>query len=127
MHRLTLILLFLSPLLYAVPHSQRIDSSATNIPTAFAATSDSKLANITSIIGPKILCVDNRSAKEVAVNCSSVANTVPSDTASSNVYVAATNAACFDNPGLKADCYVRSMAGSVISSGIVVVTVFSEK
>lgn len=112
--------------LNAAPHSQRIDSSSTNIPTAFSSASTSKLANITGVLGPKILCVDNRSAVEVAVNCSgATSNTVPSDSASSNVYVNATQAACFDSPMVKGTCYIRSM-GSAISSGIVVVTLFAQ-
>lgn len=122
MHRLTLLFIFLSSLSFARPHSQRIDSSSTNIPTSYTSASTSKMTNLTGIRNPQTICIDNRSATEVAVNCSVATNTVPSDTSANNIYVNATNAACIDNAQLNADCYIRSM-GSAISSGIVVVTV----
>lgn len=126
MHRLiTISLLFFGVLLQATPYSKRIDTSSSNIPTSFSSASTSKLANLTGLTSPKIIYIDNRSGTEVAVNCSSATGTVPSDTSANNIYVDTLTKVVLDNPGTKADCYIRSM-GSAISSGIVVVTVVAQ-
>lgn len=124
MQRLIPLLMVCSVLAIGRPHSQRVNSSTTNIPAAFSADSGSKMANLTAIGNPQTLCVENRSATEVAVNCSTVGSILPTDT-TQNLYINASSAACWDNAFIKGDCYLRSM-GSAISSGVVVVTVISK-
>lgn len=125
MNRLILFFTILSITAFPFPHSQRIDSSSTTIPAAFDVGSVSKMANLTAIKTPQTLCVDNRSAVEVAVNCSTANSVLPTNTAY-NIYVNASQGVCFDGPIIKGDCYIRSM-GSAISSGVVVVTVISRE
>lgn len=124
MQRLTILSLILSMVCFARPYSQRIDSSTTNIPAAFGPGSDSKMANLTGIRNPQTVCAENRSATEIAINCSTFASVTPTDT-TQNLYINAAGSACWDNAFIKGDCYIRSM-GSAISSGVVVVTVISK-
>ncbi len=125
MRRISLVLGFLFmlaivPMAKANVYTVRIDASATNIPTSFSTASTSKvLAGVRSMVS---ILIDNRSATEVAVNCSAGPTTAPSDSTNNNIYVATLQRWAIDNANLSGTCYIRSM-GSAITTGVVVITV----
>ena len=102
---------------------KRIDTSSTNITTAFSGYGAISFGGNTI---KRITGVDfvNFSAKEVAVNCSASSTTAPSDTSAYNLY-ANPNFGFGTNVNAVQGkyCFIRSMAGSDITTGIVIVCV----
>lgn len=117
-------ILFLALLLtipaFAKVTSARIDTSSTNITIHFNGTNG--LVPLASMQVIKSAMIDNRSASEIVVNCSTTSGTVPSDSSQYNVYIAANEAWVFPDDSLFASaCYIRSFSGT-ISSGIIVIS-----
>ena len=125
-----LTLMFICSAAMAGPVSQRVDSSVFAIPPNFGSSVNTALANLNNLSNITTICADNRTAVEIAVNCSSHSSTtnpsVPSDSSTGNIYVNAGQSTCLDNPSVKGDCYIRSMNGSSISSGIFVLTAITK-
>lgn len=118
--KLFFILLVSFPL-FAKQSSARIDTSSTNITVNFNGTNG--FVPLASMQQIQVLQVDNRTATEIAVNCSTVSGTAPSDTSTNNVYINAGQTWSTGYGELMASaCYVRSMSGT-ISSGVIVVSV----
>ena len=125
-----LFLLMFSSVVFANTFSVRIDASVSNIGTSFNGTYP-QLA-ITLPRNPQSVFVDNRSTgSEIAVNCASVSG-VPADNGvwvdqglslDDNIYVAGGEAWSISAPGITNKCYVRSMTGSTLTSGIYVLTI----
>lgn len=111
--KFVLLILTLSTLVFGIS-GVRLDSSSTNIATSFSNSVKISLASLDKI---STIVVDNRTATEIAVNCTSNSS-APSDNDLSNFYVNASQAIALDHVFLGTNCYLRSM-GSTISSGIV--------
>lgn len=120
MRTLLLSLLFCVPV-FAKVTSARIDTSSTNLTTHYNGTNGLVVMAPMSVINS--VMIDNRSASEIVVNCSTSLYTgAPSDSSLFNVYVNANEAWVFpDDSRFGSACYVRSFSGT-ISSGIVVIS-----
>lgn len=101
----------------AAVFSVRVDASSAAIPQAFSTSSASKV--ISGVPNVRTIIVDNRTEGEVAINCGSGANTAPTSN-TANIYVGGNSQVAIDNAYLNTTCYVKSMTGSNISSGILV-------
>lgn len=101
-------------------YTVRINAATTNIPTAYGQGSNSLV--LQGIRNIRSIFIDNRTAGEIAVNCSSTAGITPTATLQ-DIYVNATNAWAIDNAYLGNACYIRSNTGSAIATAVVVITV----
>lgn len=105
----------------AVVTSVRIISSATNIPTSFGTGSDSLV--LSAVRNAKTILIDNRGTGEIAVNCHAQSSSAPSNSSAQNIYVAGSSAVSIDNAFPNGACFIRSMTGSAITTGTVVIMV----
>lgn len=110
---------------YAQVFTARIDASSTNIPTSYAGSHG---AVVFPGGNPKVidaLMIDGTGlASEVNVDCNTTANVAPADADGHVVDVqAGLTWALPDFTGLGNACYVRSLTGSAISTGILIITV----
>lgn len=115
---LVLTLLAFQRIAVADVYTVRINSATTNIPTAFGQGSNSLvLQNIRNMRG---VYIENRTAGEIAVNCSTSSGKTPSS--QQDIYVNAASAWSIGDAGLGNACYIRSNTGSAITSAVVVIT-----
>jgi hypothetical protein len=124
--KLPILFLFLSSVCQAIPYTVRIDASVKNIGTSFA--SYGQLYGV-SIRNPQSIFIDNRTtSSEIAVNCATAGvqpndNGLGTDGIDHNFYVAGSEAWAFSTPSITSNCWVRSMTGSTLSSGVFVIIV----
>lgn len=123
MKKLILLLSILGSLYsYADIYTVRIDASVHNIPAAFNLTSSSLV--LQNARNARSVFVDNRTtSSEVAVNCSGSPTIIPSDAGINNIYVAGGEAWAIDSGYISGNCFIRSMTGDAIESGIIVITI----
>lgn len=104
----------------------RIDMSVTNITSSFVGA-NAKVLSLTSaeMIDYSGIIIENRSSSEISLACTSVANTIPADSVNYQIYVNGNTAYSIDaaDLGLVKGCYMRSMTGSTLASGKVVLLV----
>ena len=112
-------LFIFSKLSYGAITLVRVDASTSNIPTSFSSGATSQV--ITGVLRVRSVLIDNRSSSEIAINCSTGATVVPADTANTNMYVAGTSQIAIDDALTGGTCYIRSMTGSPISTGTLVI------
>jgi len=100
--------------------SVRVDASINNIPTSYSGTNGQVLTGMTQIVS---VLIDNRSGSEVAMNCTGGTSLpVPADSSIHNVYANTLETWAIDNSNGGNICYLRSMSGTAITTGIVVIT-----
>lgn len=98
-------------------YSVKVDAAAVNIPSAFAATSDSKV--ISGVKNIRGIVIDNQITSAIVVNCTYSGAGAPSAGATGNIYVAASNAMAIDNVPLGTQCFIRTDTGSSLGAGLV--------
>lgn len=101
---------------FADIYTARIDASSTTITTA-----PMLVPGLTSLRSIKTILVKNRSAGEVAVNCSTSSARTP--VALHNIYADTTEGWAIDAANLGNACFINSNTGSDLTLGIVVITV----
>lgn len=114
---------------YAVANvfSKRIDLSVNNLGTSFTSSFPQKV--ISGVRNPSAVFINNRTtSSEVALNCSTD-STVPNNSGigadgfDHNIYVNGGETYSFSAPGVTSACYLRSMTGAPLTSGIIVLNV----
>lgn len=113
----------ISGLAMANPYTYRVDTSTSNLSSSFPTTAQ--------VSGPPTAIVmaqvDNSTASEIEVNCSSTS--VPSSNSTNSIYVAGNTAwetptgVSAIIPALAKSCWVRSISGT-ISSGIIRISIW---
>ena len=112
---LALTLVFFGQLAVSAPYVARLDTSVTNITSSFQALSMGTPNNIDAIF------VDNRSAIEIGINCTTRSSKVAPTGTFQTMYVNASTSRIIPfKVGLGSVCWVKSM-GATISTGIVIV------
>lgn len=101
----------------AATFTKRIDASSFNITGTFKKITFTKSPR--SITG---VCINNRAASEVVVNCTGT-STAAASTDTSDYPVAAGEAWCVDNADEGNWCWIKTQAGGTLSTGIVVLKV----
>lgn len=120
MHRLKLLVSFLilAGSCFGLPYSKRLDTAVNNLATT------SYTAILSEGTYYRTLIIDNRTAKEIEVNCNSGDGQTPALDASANpnvFYVNATQTLSVDNPNIKSYCFARAVP-STLTSGVIVIT-----
>lgn len=107
-----LILLISSVSAFAADEDIYLDSSSSNIPTAYSSAAGSKIKTFVKAVAE--ICIYNGSSSEIAVNFQN--GTSAATPAVDNFILAASTGLCRDK-NIGAALYIRSRTGVAISSG----------
>jgi hypothetical protein len=104
-------------------YCKRIDTSSTNIPTAFSSASTSKVITGLGSLGFEHFKILNDTSSRLAITLTDVDSGVPDSSTTVNTsqdFIASTSTEFKDDIWVYDTVYIRSDTGSAITSGIVV-------